>query len=170
MSCDMIEELLSRYVEGDLSPEEERLVTGHLPGCENCRRELALYRELEESLLSLKDGLPSPAAVSGKVIKRLGLERKRPKLALVFNVPVIAILSTAACMVLFYIHSASITRFFSMIGSRMASGLIAFSKSFPGWILQATEGEMWILATVFTLILALMALAGRLAVTRFAHD
>ena len=73
-------------------------------------------------------------------------------------------------MILIYIHSASITRFFSMIGSRTANGLVYFSKSFPGWILQATGGEMWILATVFTLILALMALAGRLAVTRFAHD
>ena len=57
-----------------------------------------------------------------------------------------------------------------MFGSRMASGLIAFSKILPGWILRATGGEMWILATVFTLILALMALAGKLAVMRFAHD
>ena len=96
MNCDSIEELLSRCVEGDLSREEERLVNEHLAGCESCRRELALYRELEESLLSLKEDIPSPAAVSGRVVKRLGLERKRPKLALVFNVPVISFLSTAA--------------------------------------------------------------------------
>jgi anti-sigma factor RsiW len=169
MDCEQIEELLSRFVEGDLSREEEALVNEHLPGCEKCRGELALYRELEESLLSMKGDLPSPAAVSGRVIRRLGLERKRPRLALVFNVPVISFLSTAACMLLIYIHSAPITRFFSAIGAGTANGLMAFSKSLPGMILQATGGEMWILATIFALLLALMALAGRLAVMRFAH-
>lgn len=48
---------------GGLSPEEARAIHEHLPGCEECRRELALYAPLPHALdLAPPDASPPPGA------------------------------------------------------------------------------------------------------------
>jgi predicted anti-sigma-YlaC factor YlaD len=50
MKCEKIEELLSPYLENELSPEEKRLVEEHLESCKECR---LLFSSLEEAQRSL---------------------------------------------------------------------------------------------------------------------
>ena len=50
MKCEKIEELLSLYLEDELSPEEKRAVEMHLKTCQSCFELLALIEGTKESL------------------------------------------------------------------------------------------------------------------------
>jgi predicted anti-sigma-YlaC factor YlaD len=52
MKCEKIEELLSPYLENELSPEEKKLVQEHLESCKSCR---ILFSSLAEAKRSLSD-------------------------------------------------------------------------------------------------------------------
>ena len=70
MSCPSFQEMLSAYLDGELSPEEARSLEEHLAVCEDCRREL----EELKSLVAALGSLPPPemplglhAAIMGRV-------------------------------------------------------------------------------------------------------
>ncbi len=50
MKCEKIEELLTPYLEDDLSPEENKAVEEHLKTCQSCSDFLAFIKEGRESL------------------------------------------------------------------------------------------------------------------------
>ena len=50
MNCEKIEELLSPYLEDELSSEEKRVVEKHLKTCKNCSMLLSSMEETRESL------------------------------------------------------------------------------------------------------------------------
>jgi len=57
-SCEMIEEMLVDYADGQLSPDESNQVAEHLEKCEHCRRLLkALDQSLELAGVIWDDGL-----------------------------------------------------------------------------------------------------------------
>lgn len=51
---------LSAYVDGELRPEEVREVNAHLPGCAECRDELAQLRRLKHLLQHVPEVDPAP--------------------------------------------------------------------------------------------------------------
>ncbi len=55
MKCKEIEELLSPYLEDELSPEEKGAVTNHLETCENCSLLFSLMKETQESLANFPE-------------------------------------------------------------------------------------------------------------------
>jgi anti-sigma factor RsiW len=61
MNCERIEELLSSYLERDLSPEDKREVEAHLEICPSCAELLAALRETQEALAGFPELEPSPA-------------------------------------------------------------------------------------------------------------
>ncbi len=73
MDHDTIQELLSSYIDGDLSPGERSEVDAHLAECEACREELAL---LELTLAALHDlpELEAPAGFTDAVMDRVEAE------------------------------------------------------------------------------------------------
>ncbi len=73
MDHEAIQELLSSYVDGDLSPEQRRLVEEHLERCAACREDLHLLRETLDALHDLPD-LRAPAGFTEAVLARLGEE------------------------------------------------------------------------------------------------
>ncbi len=82
--CNIIEELLPLYIDGELSTEDAAGITIHLAGCAECAQSLETYRALESSLSTMSAILPDPQAVASKVTGRLGLE-KRNSLAEIFR-------------------------------------------------------------------------------------
>lgn len=50
MECERFEELLSPYLEGDLTREQKRLVDDHLHTCASCAELLSLMKEAKTSL------------------------------------------------------------------------------------------------------------------------
>ena len=73
MDHETIQDLLSSYLDGDLSPDERQQVDAHLAECEACREELAL---LELTLAALHDlpELEAPAGFADAVMDRVEAE------------------------------------------------------------------------------------------------
>lgn len=173
MSCERIEELLSRYVEGDLSGGERREVDEHVASCEACRSSLHVYQELEASLVSLRDGRPSPARAAAAVSGRLGL---RSRVGLRWTRPWIPALTGAAFIgvgtawfvlrgaisSVFARIDAGSSTFYSHAVSEMTAGMASGVARFAG------TGE-WVLLSVYLGIFALVMLAGSWMVLRFVR-
>ncbi len=64
MNCDELVELVTAYLDGALSPEDERRVTEHLADCDGCTTYVAQFRTTvdalghlpEEQVAALPDG------------------------------------------------------------------------------------------------------------------
>lgn len=74
--CNEIRELFSPYLDGETSPEESGLLTGHLLLCEGCREEFDLWKKISETLKLESVEEEPPADFSAKVVGRLNSERK----------------------------------------------------------------------------------------------
>lgn len=74
MECEHIENLLSLYLEDELTAEERRTVKEHLESCANCSALFDLLRETQESLVNFPQ-----AEISEALLERLYKipERKR---------------------------------------------------------------------------------------------
>ena len=64
MTCERFEELLSAYLEGDISPEEKREMDAHLASCPACAELLTVFRETQEALKGFPEAEPSPALIA----------------------------------------------------------------------------------------------------------
>ena len=64
MTCDRFEELLSAYLEGELSPEEKRDMDAHLGSCPACAELLSLFRASQGALAAFPEAEPSPALMA----------------------------------------------------------------------------------------------------------
>jgi hypothetical protein len=80
MKCEKIEELLSPYLEDELSPEEKGAVAKHLKTCKNCSLLFSYMEETRESLADIPE-----LEVSENLLDRLysiSSKKKRFKLRL----------------------------------------------------------------------------------------
>ena len=75
MRCERIEELLSPYLEDELTQEERQTVDNHLRTCADCAELLSLMRETRESLSSF----PEVEVSEGLTEKLYELPQKRRK-------------------------------------------------------------------------------------------
>lgn len=75
MKCEKIEELLSPYLENELSPEEKAAVKNHLKVCPNCS---ALLSSMDESKESLSD-FPELEVSQGLLNRLYDLPRAKKK-------------------------------------------------------------------------------------------
>ncbi len=70
--CHRAEMLIARAVEGDLSPEEQRRLEGHVLSCASCRETMAELQALEYLLDGISRKPPlSPPFLSQRIISRL---------------------------------------------------------------------------------------------------
>ncbi len=60
MSCRKIRRYLSRYYRGELSKEQEELITRHIQECEGCAKEARAYKALNQAIQDLEVYSPSP--------------------------------------------------------------------------------------------------------------
>lgn len=105
MKCEHIEELLSPYLEDELSPEDKRAVEEHVKSCESCSLLLSSLEKAKESLGSLPE-----LEVSQGLLNRLYSipeKKKRFSLGLDFFLrpslqPVLAVIAIVLTIVSFY--------------------------------------------------------------------
>jgi hypothetical protein len=75
MDCERMEEFLSPYIENELTPEQKKMVDGHLRTCPNCAELLALMKEAKDSLATFPE-----VEVSQELTEKLyALPQKRKK-------------------------------------------------------------------------------------------
>jgi|GEM_PF-1024637 len=78
MICLDMQERLSAYLDGDLSPEEMKEVAGHLSGCESCQAVLTELRQVRDALRSLPE-VEVPADLHSSIMERLRPHMKQKK-------------------------------------------------------------------------------------------
>jgi len=61
MSCEEFKPMITGYLDGQLSPDQQQRLETHLSTCRDCTRELAELRELKENLAMIKFKEPSDA-------------------------------------------------------------------------------------------------------------
>jgi hypothetical protein len=64
MTCERFEELLSAYLEGELSGQEKREMDGHIAACSSCAELLSLFRETQGALAGFPELEPGPALMA----------------------------------------------------------------------------------------------------------
>ncbi|MBN2071952.1 MAG: zf-HC2 domain-containing protein [Candidatus Krumholzibacteriota bacterium] len=85
--CRKFEEILPRYIDGDLSVSETKAVKDHIGTCESCAMALGRYIELESSLEALSGELPDLSVISSSVLDRLNIGKKKASLSAIFRLP-----------------------------------------------------------------------------------
>jgi hypothetical protein len=71
MGCREIRELYSPWLDGELSPEEARLVQEHLDGCIACREELALWKKFSTAMRETTEEVAAPPEFTAGVMARI---------------------------------------------------------------------------------------------------
>ncbi len=74
MTCPEIQDRLSAYLDGELTPEARLQVAEHIQTCAACQAELTLLERLEEALGALK--APVPLDLAERVLARLKPPRR----------------------------------------------------------------------------------------------
>ncbi|MFB0564608.1 MAG: anti-sigma factor [Candidatus Aminicenantaceae bacterium] len=105
MKCENIEELLSPYLEDELSLEEKTRIENHLKTCQDCTALLSMLKETKDSLASLPE-----LEVSPNLLNRLYAipeEKKKYRLSFDFLLrpslqPVLALASVFFIILSFY--------------------------------------------------------------------
>lgn len=78
MPCEHMGVLLSRYVDGEASAEDRRVVEGHVRECGDCKQELETFRRNENLLAqAFSDGVAGESFISD-VLAKAGVARSRP--------------------------------------------------------------------------------------------
>ncbi|MGP4109193.1 zf-HC2 domain-containing protein [Virgibacillus sp. L01] len=69
-------ELMHKYLDGDLTKQEETKLRGHLEGCEDCQKH---FHELKRTitLVQSTENISAPADFTAKVMEKLPTEKKR---------------------------------------------------------------------------------------------
>ncbi len=81
MRCELIEELLSPYLEDELSQEEKKAVKEHLEACKNCSLLFSYIRETRESLT----GFPEIEVSENLQARLYSIPGKKKRFKLSFN-------------------------------------------------------------------------------------
>ncbi len=91
--CDEIEFLISKYVDGEATPEERALVDDHVAGCDSCAWKLTAFMEMAAIFSEAPNRLPDPLVRSNVFtdIHRLKeAERRREEVGAASSRPYIA--------------------------------------------------------------------------------
>jgi predicted anti-sigma-YlaC factor YlaD len=170
MNCRETEDLLPRYVEGDLSPGEEQLVRIHLETCARCRQSYAVFARLEQALKGLKGELPPPSLVTETVMRRVrgSAGRRRFSPATIWSFPAVASFLLVMATIIILTYRESVSKLAEAVGSGYIGAMERFAEDLPRWIIQASGGETWVLATALVLCILLMILSGGYAAIRYA--
>ncbi len=81
MECHNIEELLSPYIEDELTREEKKAVEEHLTSCQACAELISYMKEARSSLSTF----PELEIRQGLLEKLYGLPRKKKRFSLVYD-------------------------------------------------------------------------------------
>jgi anti-sigma-K factor RskA len=94
--------LLPAHALGSLSPEEAARVEEHLPGCPECRQQLAAWREVTAALAFGVEQLTPPEGLETRLMARLEERRPSRKAPLIFRFqrPVLAAVASVLIAVL----------------------------------------------------------------------
>lgn len=162
MSCDRYENMLSAFVEGDLSREDEAALDTHLSACESCRESLAAYRALEDQLVLRRDAVPPVGPFLGAVFAPAvspALHRARVLMDRIFSAPSLATFAFFVVGWLLYAYSDVVQGWTNQV-----AGAAPVAGRFAGWLSSLSAalggGDMMTVALAYTGVTLLILASG----------
>jgi len=70
MKCSQVQDKLSAFQDGELNPQEQERVSGHLESCPACRERYAEMEKIWQALGGFKEILPEPEFY-GQLVKKI---------------------------------------------------------------------------------------------------
>lgn len=107
MNCESAQRMVYEAVDRSLTPEERRLMNGHLAGCERCRSEAAVLGALIETFETTPPEKPSEAFLSN-VMAQLPAPSRSPWFTPALVVPRLCFAVTLTAAALVWLYRASI--------------------------------------------------------------
>jgi anti-sigma factor RsiW len=179
MSCDRFEHMLSAYLEGDLSRDDETAVRAHVESCPSCARVLAEFRALEDTLLARREQVPSPEAfiqgvfTAGRTAEPVravspALHRARLIMDAIFSVPGLAAVFMVAIGVMGFAYRDVVS---TWIGRTLS--LSSSTGTATSWLerfLSTYAADMTMVFIVYGVATALIVASGAWMTLRYLHD
>jgi hypothetical protein len=170
MNCERIEELLTRYVEGDLAADERRMVDEHLAACERCSLSLELFSSLEASLIARKAEIPSAGASSRRIMKRLRRDEGYTFICSPWGAPVLIGSVVLLSVILTVVFGRLLAQPSPSESGTLFVRIERFFAHIPDLIVGALGGEYWLIITVYVALALCFAAAGSLTVLRYSRE
>jgi len=85
MKCSQVQDKLSAFQDGELNPQEQERVSGHLESCPACRERYAEMEKIWQALGDFKEILPEPEFY-GQLVKKIN-ERQANRIPAGFQWP-----------------------------------------------------------------------------------
>ena len=148
MTDDHIEELLPRYIEGDLTAEQKRAVDEHLSSCDDCRDALGLYTSLEKTLIALKRERPSSKRIYAGIERRLPLDPVFSPLSLLRNPTILGSAAVSLIAILTILFREQLSLALTRFGGFSFDSLTGSFEVIPEWIVRSTGGDAWMLVLI----------------------
>ena len=74
MECSKISDFIMKYIDGDISEVELKMLNRHMLYCEDCRREFQILTEMSKCISELPE-VEAPASLEAKVMARIKQQR-----------------------------------------------------------------------------------------------
>lgn len=169
MNDNHIEELIPRYLDNDLTDDEQSMVAAHLASCAECRSSLETFTELEESLVELGAAVPSWKTAEARFGRRFGFQKRGALAPLLLNAPVLLGLSFIALGVVLFLRGRLILVSVHSLGPRLSAPLAGFEEVFSRWVAAAAGTDATVLLWIYGLLTLALLFAGNEIVMGFGR-
>ena len=169
MNCDWIEERLPQYLEGDMAPDEQRLMKNHVESCARCRRSLEAFAALEASLVGLKAAVPPWKTAEARFVRAAAFGARRSVASLVLGGPFLTGLMFIALGVVTLLKRDAVRAALESFGDRSAVALDGVGRLGARSFDALAGTNPLILISIYGLLLISLLGASRLLVLRFAR-
>ncbi len=122
--CSKYSELISAYIDGELSPDENAELNGHLSECDECRKKLQLMSQIHEAAGDLQE--QAPASLAASVMRSVSAHEKSKKRFSFANFKFTAI---AAAAVLLVLAASRLPAFEPMFAEETEDNSVAVSEA-----------------------------------------
>jgi anti-sigma factor RsiW len=169
MKHDHIEEMLPRYIDGDLTGEEKRVVKEHLSSCADCREAMDLYTSLENALVSFKKERSSPRKTYNAISRRLPLDPAFSPFSFIRSPVVLGTAAVTLIAILTIIFHEQMNSALTGLGGVSFDSIARSFEGIPQWLIDITGGNAWLLVLVITAETLLFSFAMGFAALRITR-
>lgn len=166
MEKEHVEDLLPRYIEGDLTADENRAVDEHLSSCRACREALGTYGALEQALIALRRERPTPKKAYTRIERRLPLTPAFSPASILRSPAVVGTAAVVLMAILAILFREQLGIALSDFGNLSSGSLTSSLEVLPQWIATFVRGDAWLLALVVAAEMLLFSLATGIVVLR----
>jgi predicted anti-sigma-YlaC factor YlaD len=168
MKCAEIEQLIPAWLEKDLPPEEQAMVSLHLERCARCGDVAADLAVIETVLEMRRAAVPPASRTVAALLGTAGRSRARTILDFAFGGPCLAAWTMLALgVILFVFRSKTVFLFSPKLG--LFERLSFLSERLVQGIVHVSGGDAWILAAVYGGLTLLMVLVSAWTVMSLAR-